>query len=178
MDGEIALSNRQTEISGGDIGNLGINFHGIHVKLRGYGKSGSDGSASAQTEGQHSVGGDNGRAEGEVVRIGAGPNCADLAGGLRIRRVIEDQPAKIVVVHYGDPVVGGFGGPENGGRIGELRKKERANGRQENCGDSGGSSDEARRGQKKRGGPKKIERNLAAPPRGPGKKRGKRLYRS
>ena len=43
MDGEIALANRQTEISGGDIRNLGIDFHGIHVKLRGYGKSRSDG---------------------------------------------------------------------------------------------------------------------------------------
>ena len=87
--------------------------------------------------------------------------------------MIEDQPAKIVVVHYGDPVVSGFGGPENGRRIGELGKKERANGRQENCGGSGGSSDEAECANKQRGRAQDLEGHARAEPRDQVKSRDK-----
>src|SRR5262249_42360402 len=122
--------------------NLGINFHGIYLKLWGNGKGRGNGSARSQTQSQHSMGGNNRGAKGKVIGIVAGPDCADFARSLGIGRMIQDKPAKIVLMHHGNPVVSGFGSPENGGSKSVVWREERANSRQANCGGGNASGDE------------------------------------
>src|ERR1700741_1777386 len=85
--------------------------------------------------------------------------------------MIQDQPAKVILMHYRDPVIGGFGGPENRGRISELRKKKGANRHQENYGRGGGSSDKAGCANKQGGSAQDLESHSRAKARDKAKSR-------